>query len=399
MITLAGRPTAENWTAVRRDIWRVCSVDTDPDRPGLACRLPDDWSGHLPTGFGFYLVGPDGPDLDAPTLRLTDRINHIEPDDVISVDPTGQNISVMWKASATHNALLLTEQCDNYCLMCSQPPKQREDAWLYERAERIISALPPGARSLGLTGGEPTLHAEPLLALLRHCRVVAPHLQLHMLSNGRRFAEWDFAVRYAEIQHEDMMVGIPLYAPEPSLHDFVVQAEGAFNETTRGILNLAALQQCVEIRVVVQKHTVPVLPGLADFIARNLPFVDQVVWMGLEMTGLARPNANEVWIDPLDYQGELAEAVHILHAAKVHTMVYNHQLCVLAPELWPFAVQSISDWKNDYEPVCEPCALREECGGVFTTGSRKVSRGLAPFLPDSGSAVPREFNTTGALPK
>ena len=59
------------------------------------------------------------------------------------------------------------------------------------------------------------------------------------------------------------MVGIPVYAPEAGLHDFVVQATGAFEETIHGILNLAALGQRVEIRIVIQKHTVPVLHDLA----------------------------------------------------------------------------------------------------------------------------------------
>jgi len=43
-----------------------------------------------------------------------------------------------------------------------------------------------------------------------------------------------------------------------------------------GVLNLASLGQAVEIRVVVQRHTVPVLAGLTAFIVRNLPFVVQV---------------------------------------------------------------------------------------------------------------------------
>jgi hypothetical protein len=73
-----------------------------------------------------------------------------------------------------------------------------------------------------------------------------------------------------------------------------------------GILSLASLGQAVEIRVVVQKHTVPMLAGLAASIARNLPFVAQVALMGLEMTGLARPNSPLVRADPADYQRELA---------------------------------------------------------------------------------------------
>ena len=33
-------------------------------------------------------------------------------------------------------------------------------------------------------------------------------------------------------------------------------------------------------------------------------------------------------------------------------MIYNHQLCLIDRGLWPFAVKSISDWKNEYHPEC-----------------------------------------------
>jgi His-Xaa-Ser system radical SAM maturase HxsC len=289
---------------------------------------------------------------------------------------------VLWKATAVHNSLLLTEQCDNYCLMCSQPPKARDDAWLFGRARRVISLLPPAARALSLTGGEPTLPqgGRALLGLLGHITREAPGLSVHLLSNGRRFADWDYARDYAAAGPADLMAGIPLYAPEPGLHDFVVQARGAFAQTVHGILNLATLGQRAEIRVVVQKHTVPVLAALATFIARNLPFVDQVALMGLEMTGFARPNSAEVWIDPADraYQEQLGEAVSVLTSAGIETRIYNHQLCVLDEWLWPYAVRSISDWKNDYLDICQRCAVRDQCGGVFTTSGNRLSQHLRP---------------------
>ena len=224
-------------------------------------------------------------------LRLGPELAHLSAGDIVHVPGDGRRVTVLWKNSARHNGLLLTEQCDNYCLMCSQPPKDRDDSWLFHRARKVISLLPGGARALSLTGGEPTLHADALIGLLEHCKRVAPGLSLHLLSNGRRFADPEFTRRYAAVGLADIMVGIPVYAPEPGLHDFIVQAAGAFDETVHGILNLASLGQAVEIRVVVQRHTVPVLAGIATFIARNLPFVAQVALMGLEMTGLARPNS------------------------------------------------------------------------------------------------------------
>ncbi len=158
-----------------------------------------------------------------------------------------------------------------------------------------------------------------------------------------------------------------------------MQAAGAFEETIHGILNLATLDQSVELRVVVQRHTVPVLSELAVFIARNLPFVDQVALMGLEMTGLARPNSAEVWIDPDEYQAELMDATFTLAAAGIATKIYNHQLCVLDERLWPFAVRSISDWKNDYLDICNRCSVRDACGGVFATSGDRLSAALRPI--------------------
>jgi MoaA/NifB/PqqE/SkfB family radical SAM enzyme len=128
-----------------------------------------------------------------------------------------------------------------------------------------------------------------------------------------------------------MMVGIPLYGAEPELHDYVVQARGPFEETVQGIVNLGEAGARTEIRVVVHHQTAPALPEIAEFIARNLPFVEQVALMGLEMIGFARANMEEVWIDPIDYRAELREAVSLLARRGVRTMIYNHPPCLVGP--------------------------------------------------------------------
>ena len=381
MLKLTGRVDASEsiWQAAD-GVWRVCLAedgaglkDTDAS---VACLLRNGQP--VPSGYGLYLTTEAemlAPSVPGPLLRLGPELAHLDADDIIHVPADARRVTVLWKNSARHNALLLTEQCDNYCLMCSQPPKDRDDSWLYDRAKKVISLLPEGDRSVSFTGGEPTLHADALIGLLDHCKRAAPDLSIHLLSNGRRFSDPAFARRYAEVRLPDIMAGIPVYAPEPGLHDYIVQASGAFDETIHGILNLASLGQAVEIRVVVQRHTVPVLADLATFIARNLPFVAQVALMGLEMTGLARPNSAQVWADPVDYQRELTEAVAILTTAGVPARIYNHQLCVLDRSLWPYTVRSISDWKNDYLEICQSCSVREACGGVFTTSNR-----LSPHL-------------------
>ncbi len=141
-------------------------------------------------------------------------------------------------ARARQNSVLLTERCDHYCLMCSQPPKEREDDWLLDNARELIRLLPPSTPGIGFTGGEPTIYGDRLLELLRLCRNLLPDADVHVLSNGRRFADFGFASAWAGVGNPRMMVGIPIYGAEPTLHDYVVQAEGAFDETVRGIVNL-----------------------------------------------------------------------------------------------------------------------------------------------------------------
>lgn len=373
MIPLAGRSRTSNWSHPATDIWRIVE-ENQPVGPNTAVRLR---GGRAPEGAGLYLAS----DISAgpgPTIHLPEQLEHLDAGDVIAISEDGARISVVWKSTAVHNSLLLTERCDNYCIMCSQPPKDRDDSFLYARARRIVSALPATASSIAFTGGEPTVDAPAFLDLLQHVATVAPQLSVHVLSNGRRFADREFTGRYAEVALNDLMVGIPLYGSEPSLHDFVVQAPGAFNETVKGILTLAESGSRIELRVVLQQATVPALTEIAHFIARNLPFVDQVALMGLEMTGLAKPNASLVWIDPFDYREQLREAFQILDSAHIRTRIYNHQLCVLDRALWPAAVQSISDWKNAFPELCAPCVLRESCSGVFTTSGQRLSQHLAP---------------------
>lgn len=243
-----------------------------------------------------------------------------------------------------------------------------------------IRLIPRKTKVLGFTGGEPTVYGQEFVNLVHHTKNWLPHTSLHVLSNGRSFADENFAYEYAKVQHPDLMIGIPIYSADPTVHDYVVQAEGAFDETVRGILNLKRFAQKVEIRVVLHKQTYKGLPELANYIARNLLFVDQVVLMGLEHTGFTRANIDALWIDPVDYKDELSEAIRILSNYRINAAVYNHPLCLVNPDVYPAYVKSISDWKNEFASECEPCTKKAECGGFFSSGLQNgYSHSINPF--------------------
>ena len=81
---------------------------------------------------------------------------------------------MLFRHDGRPNTILLTERCDNYCLMCSQPPKTGDDDWLLDDARELIRLLPRHAHELGFTGGEPTFYGQGLIDLSTLCTTLLP---------------------------------------------------------------------------------------------------------------------------------------------------------------------------------------------------------------------------------
>jgi His-Xaa-Ser system radical SAM maturase HxsC len=299
-------------------------------------------------------------------LKIGAELDYLGDGDVVRVRPDGQ-IKTIYRRVARGISLLVTERCNSFCIMCSQPPRDVDDDYLIDEYLEAIPLFDRSTHEVGITGGEPTLLGERLFKLLRALKAYLPNTAVHILSNGRTASDLSLAKAFASLKHPDLMLGIPLYSDIPSIHDFVVQADGAYDETLRGIINLKRCGVRVEIRIVVHQQTYRRLPELGHFITRNLQFVDHVALMGLELMGFARSNLDELWIDPVDYQPELCEATRTLSRAGIRTSIYNHQLCLLDPTIRKFSVKSISDWKNEYMPECAGCELMSQCGGFFSS--------------------------------
>ena len=356
--------------------------------------------GPLVPGYRAYLV-PDGLDYDSAAADqdiwpLPESLHHLSDGDIVRISPRLGELWVMYRRQSPFNSMLLTERCNSYCLMCSQPPKEGKDDHLVRAYLEAIPLMSPETRELGITGGEPTLLGDGLMGIMRSCGEHLPETSLHMLSNGRLFSYLSLCREIAAIDHPDLMIGIPLYSDLPYRHDFVVQADGAFDQTIRGMMNLARCGVPMEIRVVLHRQTVDRLPQLARFIARNLPFADHVALMGLEMMGFVRMNLDALWIDPVEYQPQLIEAVSHLQRHGLNVSIYNHQLCVLDRELWPVARKSISDWKNEYLGECFGCSVRDECGGFFASSSLRRSAHIRRPVAVAPDFPPRDV--AGAFP-
>ena len=266
------------------------------------------------------------------------------------------------------NALFVTGQCNNHCLMCCQPPVKKDDIdFFYEKSIRLIDSAPIELPTIGITGGEPTLLGERLFDLIAYVRKRLPNTHIQILSNGRRFADGAYAERLAQVAERMVIVGVPFHSDSPIIHDRIAGAKNAYNQTLIGLYNLAANDIDIELRIVLTKQNHQRLPQMARFISKNLAFVSTVAFMAMEDIGYTIKNRDLVWIEPLDYITELQQAVIYLSQLEFDVSLFNLPLCLLPEVLRPFAKQSISDWKNYYLPICDNCIAKQKCCGFFST--------------------------------
>lgn len=242
---------------------------------------------------------------------------------------------------------------------------------------------PSSVSHIGITGGEPTLRAEDLRTLLKFCRERIRAATISLLTNGKRFEDLEFTRSIAEIDHPGLVYCVSLYSDTDTEHDRIVGIPGSFKQTIKGLHNLALFRQRVEIRVVIFRKNYQRLPSMAEFIFRNFPFVVHVAFMGMECSGLASTNLDQVWIDPTEYALELKAAVLHLNRRAIPVSIYNLPLCLIPHEVWRFSKNSISTWKNIYLDQCEGCKMRQNCGGVFSTSVKQSNR-ISPIMNDEG---------------
>jgi His-Xaa-Ser system radical SAM maturase HxsC len=374
----------------RRSVVRLRSVASTASRCAqdfALARTPEQFDAALSAGWSSIFLISDGwhehCELTAQNRTLATvphKFAYLDDGDVIGFDHSSGKFRTLFRRGSAHNSFLVTERCNNYCLMCSQPPKDIEDQWILKEISESLSLIDPSAKAITFTGGETLSDWQDFVAVLKICRDQLPHTAIQVLTNGRAFADSKIVDAWKEIKHPSLIAAIPLYAAVDSIHDHVVQAKGAFDETVLGILKLKDRGQRVEIRVVLHALTAPIIAETCRWIARNLPFVDHVALMGLENTGFAIANDPILWIDPMDYREELTKAIDVLVDADVKVSIYNLPKCVLERSVWPHAVQSISDWKNGFIEECDGCSEKPHCSGFFTTGRPKFSRGINAIL-------------------
>lgn len=295
------------------------------------------------------------------TAEILDNTLNIEDKEIILFYPKVETLKRFYRPSANSNSLLLTELCDQRCIMCSQPPKNKsyDDFSLYKEA---IFLMPDNAH-LGITGGEPTLFKEPLFNFLKQIIKKKNEFTFHILTNAQHFLKED--INNLFLLSKNVTWGIPLYSHESKAHDDIVSKDGAFHRLFESFNYLLSSGSQVELRTVLMKQNVDHLTGLSNLISTKLSWIRVWAIMQLENIGYARMNWKKIFFDNSEDFSEIEKSISILQSNNINLSLYNFPFCTVPKDFRKYAKNSISDWKNKYLDECNNCKKQKDCCGFF----------------------------------
>ena len=299
--------------------------------------------------------------------------------DILICSPSNNKVQRLIRANSRFNTLLITERCDQLCLMCSQPPRNTNDAWRFPLYKQAIKMAAPNSRII-LSGGEPTLYKQDLFDLLLDVGRERDDISFHILSNGQHINNDDINTLLDINELLDVLWAIPLYSHEKAMHEKIVDKKDSFDVLIENLFKFGKAKSSIELRTVVTQLNFLDLPHLAKFIAFNLGFINHWSIMAMENIGFAKANIDNLFVDFSSFFNPLGKAIDISTGADIAVNLFNFPLCSVPKNYRELCRKSISDWKNKYLDVCETCDEVKNCCGFFEWYDDKVRlEGISPI--------------------
>ena len=295
------------------------------------------------------------------SIIFSEEIHDFDENEIWLVFPKTQLINRFYRSSSNSNTILLTERCDQYCVMCSQPPKAKDYLHfdLFKEAINLIS----GPAIIGITGGEPTLYKKELFNLIRDIIETNNQITFHILSNGQHFEEKD--IKLLTRINENVLWAIPFYSDLPELHNQIVGKDGAFEKLLSSFNILMLSGSRVELRTVLLKQNYESFLSLSKFISEHFQWIEYWSIMQLEKFGFAKINWNQKFIDTSKEFLILDNVLSMCNATNLNVQLFNFPTCTVPSKWQKLCFKSISDWKQKYISECQSCNKKSDCCGFF----------------------------------
>jgi len=298
-------------------------------------------------------------------------------------------------------------RCVNRCVFCSERDHMRafaEHPAPPDELARVLRAKrAEGYEHVTFTGGEPTLYPrvwEPL-SLAKELGY-----RTFMISNGAALAMPAFAERVLPFIDE---LCLSLHGPTAAVHDALTGRRGSFARQLAAFANVErhARDVFVLVNTVVSRRNVALLPRTLKLAGRHAK-VRHFLASNLAPEGEALRRYPELSVRHEEIARRLPEMSKYAKRRGIDLRIFGVPLCALgehrrlsndlyySPRVtvararledgsvgWFEEVALGPTRERSHPPVCEPCAYRDRCGGVFSRYLTEYgAEGIVPILDE-----------------
>lgn len=325
-------------------------------------------SNELPFGFlGYIVYGSIVTSNTCNVFRPNSTVEDTVEGSIVKLDFVNNYFIELVCRDAKQVDLYITGECTQDCISCPQPRSHRRKIDPQNQAKQIAELLWDGNYHINISGGEPTYNKKYFVDVVNTVKRRAPNASIQILSNGIAFSGDNYI---DEIINWDgdldrLKFSFAFYGSNKQLHDFITKTPGSYDNLVAGVNNLLNRKANIEIRIVISKLNFNDISNMAKMIVGDLPNVNRVILMGLEMSGEALTNKDIVWIPFYEHEPILSETINILMLNNIQVYLYNYPLCYLKNKWWSISKDSISGWKKRYLEDCAMCKIKDKCPGFF----------------------------------
>jgi len=286
----------------------------------------------------------------------------------------------------TSSYIEICHSCNNDCIFCHCAPDRKEEILSFDKIREYLDKnLRAGSTVTINGGGEPTTHPD-FIKIIEYTAVSGAQMGF-LLTNGRKFSDYDFALATVQAGLRDFCV--PLHGPNKEIHEASSRSPGSFDQTVAGIRNLVRLKKDgyplrIYIKIVVSRINIKHLYDTVKFIKDEFGRPDVIMLSGLDIAGRSYDNRDALLITLSESAPFLMGAIKVGLESGQNIMLYLIPPCIF-PEptfyyrvLVPPAKQShnIYSPKKCVEKIdsdshgakaesCKECEADELCTGVW----------------------------------
>ena len=294
--------------------------------------------------------------LDGQKLHFNRKLNILNSYDKTKIYFISNDTeSILGEIEKNTLTLLITTLCNQNCIMC--PQRLNDDSIDHDKALSIVISklYLLKCNEIYLTGGEPFLKSSIIDNIFINTK---RNIKIIILTNG------SILPSNIVLNSNRVTLCIPLYSNTDTIHNNMTMSKN-FYLVINNLIIISAYKIPIELRFVITKENYKILPVFSEFIYRNLPFVSNIAFMGIELMEHGAINAEKMWIDPNIFSSYLYKALDFLLALDMPVSIYNIPHCQVVQKYHSLIYKSISERKRKDFSFCYDCKYKKDCGGFF----------------------------------